>query len=162
MLKTVEICYIVRFFEENLRGRGDPWSLRQTAIYQSINCLDGSLAFVLVQPSSFLEKQLEQKLPLTAGNGPLGDLRYILLHGVVLSASLRNWQAYFESQAVELETVVRSDFTSRSPRHGLEILIWRLHRKKRRPFAKWMYRLRMTTNLGLPTDNSSRVFAGRC
>jgi hypothetical protein len=104
--KLVEICYTVRFFEENQRNTGNPWSLRQTAVYQGVDHSTGASAFIFLQPSSYIEKRLSDKLYAITQDDSLHGLRHILLHVVLLSSSLVNWDRYISTQVSDLERLV--------------------------------------------------------
>lgn len=102
-LRKLEICYTVRFFEENQRNRGNPWSLRQTAVYQGVDYSTNTSAFIFLQPSSYIEERLGDKLRAIAQDESLHEIRHILLHVVLLSSTLINWRRYIATQMSDLE-----------------------------------------------------------
>lgn len=102
----VEICYTVRFFEENQRNTSNPWSLRQTAVYQGVDYSTDTSTFILLQPSSYIERRLGDKLHAITHDESSHELRHILLHLVLLSSSLVNWRHYIATQISDLEQLV--------------------------------------------------------
>ncbi|KAH8161553.1 hypothetical protein CIB48_g6688 [Xylaria polymorpha] len=131
----VEICYTVRFFEENQRNTSNPWSLRQTAVYQGVDYSTDTSTFILLQPSSYIERRLGDKLHAITHDESSHELRHILLHLVLLSSSLVNWRHYIATQISDLEQLeekttfskadylVKNDFSLRfSDRQNLQNL----------------------------------------
>ncbi|KAI2473463.1 hypothetical protein F4781DRAFT_192061 [Annulohypoxylon bovei var. microspora] len=104
-LNTFEVCYTLRFFEENHRGTGDPWSLRQTGIYQRVDYSKRTSRFILIQPSLYIEKRLRCKLHGMKQINSARHLDLFLIHITFLYATLVNWQNYITTQASELETL---------------------------------------------------------
>ncbi|KAL6694349.1 hypothetical protein J3F84DRAFT_42655 [Trichoderma pleuroticola] len=118
-IEQVEICYTVRFFEENHRGTGDPWSLRQTGIYQKIDCSKGISRFIFLQPSTYFERLLEGKLEVL-GQDRFRPLRHLVIHIIVLSASISNWHNYIAAQTVELEKLEEKTTFAKADLSGQE------------------------------------------
>lgn len=103
----MELSYTIRFFEENKRQRGDPWSLRQTGVYQSTSRLEPfQSTWILIQPSADLEKRLKIKFELITKNAKLWQYRHLVFHLSILGASFVNWRSYCESLGKSLEQLV--------------------------------------------------------
>ncbi|RYP23249.1 hypothetical protein DL765_001158 [Monosporascus sp. GIB2] len=66
-----EISYLFRFFEKNDWGEGEPWSLRQTAVYHRLDLESADGAWILIKPH-----------------------RQITIHLLGLSFTLQNWRAF--------------------------------------------------------------------
>lgn len=101
-----ELCYIVQYVEKNGRDRGDPWSLRQTGVYEQVDIETGKSVWIILQPSSSARQCLEQGLQTldqdTYGRNTSDPM---LLHSIFLLATADNWVEYIKhlhSQADEM------------------------------------------------------------
>lgn len=101
-----ELCYIVQYVEKNGRDRGDPWSLRQTGVYEQVDIETGKSVWIILQPSSSTRQCLEQGLQTldqdTYGRNTSDPM---LLHPIFLLATADNWVGYIKylhSQADEM------------------------------------------------------------
>lgn len=106
LMPTSELCYIVQYVEENGRNRGDPWSLRQTGVYEQKDVETGKSVWIILQPSSSTQQCLEQGLQAlvqdTLGQNSSSPM---LLHLIFLLATADNWVGYIKhlhSQADEM------------------------------------------------------------
>jgi hypothetical protein len=106
-----ELCYSVRYVEKNMRGTGDPWSLRQTGVYQQTDSKLNKTTWMLLQPSGSVQRRFKEHLELLDNQAlssiPTDPFQY---HIIVLTSSLRNWNEYF----VELQEKV-DDLVSKPP-----------------------------------------------
>lgn len=92
-----EFCYNIRYFELHGRGRGNPWSLRQTGVYQRCLPSNQQSTWLILNYSSYIfdrvsmafEKKRSQ--PLEACRGSV-----LTPHLFILSAATRNWGQYVE------------------------------------------------------------------
>ena len=100
---VVEVSYVIRFFERNDWHAGDPWSLRQTAMYGRFDLTSADSAWILIKPSPHLKELLEQKLKAIR----LPNQRYIITHLVALSFTLRNWRDFIMYHTSRLVDIVR-------------------------------------------------------
>lgn len=94
---TPELCYVLRYFENNGRGSGNPWSLRQTGIYQKYAPDSGKSIWILVQPSDAFSSQLHKILLHDSTFQGRGSFDPMQLHSVCLSLSLDNFGEYIEN-----------------------------------------------------------------
>ncbi|KAH8723430.1 hypothetical protein GQ44DRAFT_313658 [Phaeosphaeriaceae sp. PMI808] len=91
-----KLCYINRFVERNGRGRGDPWSIRQTGVYQKIYFDTGYSSCVVLQISKFTRKQLDLVTAEQAlGHFDQGD-QIMELHRLILLSTADNWGGYID------------------------------------------------------------------
>lgn len=93
---SYEFCYNIRYFELNGRGRGNPWSLRQTGIYQ--RCLPNRQStWLMLSYSSYMFDRIsaafEEKSNLIYEACEASSL---LPHLFILFAATRNWVQYIE------------------------------------------------------------------
>jgi len=79
--------------EENNRNHGDPWSLRQTGIYQQANAEKRKSTWIFLQLSRFTRCLLEIATQSQTEDSSDGFMK---LHCVLLSATVDNWGKYIE------------------------------------------------------------------
>jgi hypothetical protein len=121
---AVETCYTVRFFERNHRNTGDPWSLRQTGVYQRFDTATNNSVWTLIKPSHYLQVRLRDKLHTLARRPQLRPVRHMLLHLVIVSSTLEGWAEYITTQQDVLERfVVASGHLCRLQSHNSNILL---------------------------------------
>lgn len=102
ILSVLECAYGFRYVELNHRTEGskdnpdyDPWSVRQTTVYQQYSSTLDRVTFVLIAPSSKGRKCLEMALKRS-----IGDQRPINafdLHRIIISTLHENWRHYIRS-----------------------------------------------------------------
>jgi Mg2+ and Co2+ transporter CorA len=109
---AVETCYTVRFFERNHRNTGDPWSLRQTGVYQRFDTATNNSVWTLIKPSHYLQVRLRDKLHTLARRPQLRPVRHMLLHLVIVSSTLEGWAEYITTQQDVLERFENKSFFS--------------------------------------------------
>ncbi|KAK0735968.1 hypothetical protein B0T21DRAFT_439842 [Apiosordaria backusii] len=92
-----EFCYNIRYFELNGRGRGNPWSLRQTGVYQK--CLANKQStWLLLNSSNYITDRIS-----AAFGGQNRSIHesckasQLLPHLFIFSAATRNWDQYTEN-----------------------------------------------------------------
>ncbi|KAM6513264.1 hypothetical protein FALCPG4_015710 [Fusarium falciforme] len=108
-----EFCYNIRYFELNGRGRGNPWSLRQTGVYQ--RCLSNQQsAWVLLTYSSYLVDRVSAALGEESRStcGPC-KASSLMLHFFILSAAARNWGQYIEDLRQRVMVFEEKAYSSR-------------------------------------------------
>ena len=91
MRRYAEFCYNIRYFELNGRGRGDPWSLRQTGVYQQYRS-DGRSRWVLLNYSQYMEDRVEAALQESC-HSKCHEIP-LQLHLFIILAATRNWEGY--------------------------------------------------------------------
>lgn len=101
-----EICYNFRHVQRNGRGRGDPWSLRQTGFYHSYNHETEQSVWIILQPHSsiydiiqdcFRSRHAMEMTPFTAS---------LILHAQILASASSNWYPYIEQLWSKLDDLV--------------------------------------------------------
>jgi hypothetical protein len=101
-----ELCFDIRFPEENGRRQGDPWSIRHTALYYQYNWSKDTSTSILIQPSKRFESQVTS---LLTSNAVAGCRSTLLQHALFVSSGL-SWQEYVVSLEGELKVLVRVGF----------------------------------------------------
>ncbi|KAF2809500.1 uncharacterized protein BDZ99DRAFT_463282 [Mytilinidion resinicola] len=102
---VIELCYVVRYVERNNRSPKNPWSLRQTGIYQQTILHQQNSTWILLQPSQNLYDDLKEKLygRPTGSDTPIRSS--YLLHLDFLSSMASNWGEYIEYLWAEMDKV---------------------------------------------------------
>ncbi|KIW23674.1 uncharacterized protein PV07_11854 [Cladophialophora immunda] len=97
-----ELCYCIRYVHKHGRDPKKPWSLRQLGVYQQSQGSDQPPTWILVQPPERLEQRLRNILLATVKDR--GNMQTInaVLHLVVLSTALSNWDEYIDYSRKEL------------------------------------------------------------
>jgi hypothetical protein len=102
MLTVPECTYGFRYVELNHRTAGknenpdyDPWSVRQSAIYQQYNSQYDRIMFILISPSEKARKSLEEAVK-RAGQKQK-KLNSFDLHRIIISTLHENWRLYIRS-----------------------------------------------------------------
>src|SRR5438045_1558114 len=62
ILIALEFCYSIRYMEKNGRETGDPWSLRQSGVYQKVDAQTGNSTWILLQPAESIRQRLRKSL----------------------------------------------------------------------------------------------------
>lgn len=91
--------------EKNGRNRGDPWSLRQTGVYQQAKLEHRHSAWIFLQLSSSTRQGLEKALGKQSGSQDEGDSP-MAHHALLLLATVDNWGEYIRSLDRELRDIV--------------------------------------------------------
>ena len=102
-LKLV-VCYNFRHAEENGRGRGDPWSLRQAGVCHINDQETQQSIWLLIQQPRAISEQLSE-IVLNLG-GRYSRQNSIGLHTLFLSTTDQNWHSYIDHIQSTLEEVV--------------------------------------------------------
>lgn len=107
LISISELCYIVQYVEKNGRDRGDPWSLRQTGVYEQVDIHTGKSVWIILQPSSSTQQCLEQGLQ-TLGQDSNGRITSnpMLFHAIFLLATADNWVGYIKYLHTEADEMV--------------------------------------------------------
>jgi len=96
-----ECAYGFRYVELNHRKASednpdyDPWSIRQTAIYQQYNSNLDKTTFVLITPSKSARRALEQNISRCVEEGE--QINAFDLHQNIISTLYENWRVYIRS-----------------------------------------------------------------
>lgn len=101
-----ELCYNFRHAEENGRGRGDPWSLRQTGIYQVYDSRTQRAVWILLQPPSSMLRNLQGRLSSLKSGETISHQTYHSLHIQFLFSMESNWRLYLEHLWMKLDEIV--------------------------------------------------------
>ena len=104
----IEMCYNIQFVEINGRSDTNPWSLRQSCIYEKIRAADGRSSWILLQPSQSLRTRLRHLLSTDAELAALTSTDPLLIHAIIISVAIRNWHAYIGYLFQKLKSLVKS------------------------------------------------------
>ena len=125
--KQVELCYSIRYFELNGRGRGNPWSLRQTGVYQRCHSTPQSTWLVL-NYSDYMNQRIEAAFKEEKNSAREScKAMQLLPHLFIISAATRNWRSYIESLRQKLSRYVKLSFPEFRSKFGLPLLRRRKH-----------------------------------
>ena len=102
----LELSYILQFVEKNGRNRGDPWSLRQTGIYQQATIKSHQSAWIFLQLSCSTRIILENALRSSSGCYSDSDSP-MTLHALLLGGTVDNWGEYIRDLSAQLRDMVR-------------------------------------------------------
>ncbi|KAF2848276.1 hypothetical protein T440DRAFT_175165 [Plenodomus tracheiphilus IPT5] len=99
-----EIAYTLQFMEKNNRNRGDPWSLRQTGIYQQTTSGNHQSTWIFLHMSQsarmVLEKAIREHLMCLVGShSPM------TFHGLLIEATMSNWVEYVQNLDAQLRNL---------------------------------------------------------
>ena len=97
-----ELCFDLRYPEENGRRRGDPWSIRHTALYYQYDRSKDMSTSILIQPSKRFQSQV---MSLLTSNTTAGYRSALLQHALFVSSEF-SWQKYVVSLEGKLEALV--------------------------------------------------------
>lgn len=106
--QEVEICYNIKYVEKNERLENDPWSVRQTCVYQKFEYSKKSSTWILVQPSEKVQSRLPEVFKARTTEDIENSVHNPLdVHLVFLSAAAENWRWYYNSLEEKLADMVR-------------------------------------------------------
>ncbi|KAJ8124953.1 hypothetical protein O1611_g8688 [Lasiodiplodia mahajangana] len=108
----VETCYMLHFFENNGKTEGDPWSIRQTAVYHRYDASGDQSSWILVKPSAHLEEPIQAELEGVSRHALSGESRAARLHVLFINFTLRNWPDYIAAQRTKVEQFEAKSFFS--------------------------------------------------
>ena len=111
-----ELCYNLRYYEENGRESGNPWSLRQTAIYHRYDIGQGCWTWFLIQPSHLFHSQLITDLSQVLDDNSRRASVPALLHNMHLTLGLSSFGDYIDSLHSEVVRMVCSGVLRRNQR----------------------------------------------
>ena len=96
LMAHTEFCYNFQYIEKNARVKGDPWSLRQSGVYQKFFQGTNRSIWIILSPSSGVPTQIEKLLRSYA----VADLQCgqaaVYVHVIFISLMTNNWQEYLE------------------------------------------------------------------
>jgi len=98
--------------EENGRNVGDPWSLRQTAVYHQFHQKDGRSCWIILQIATGMRVRFEQALSDKRYRNRRDGVDPVRLHLGFLSAMASNWARYLECLQAQLAELVSSTCSS--------------------------------------------------
>lgn len=105
--QSLELCYNIRYFEQNGRGRGNPWSLRQTGVYQKYLPNKRS-AWLLLNYSSYISDRVRAAFGEESSQiEELCEASPLSPHIFILSAAATNWRSYIERLRQKVRMFVR-------------------------------------------------------
>ena len=110
---STECAYGFRYVELNHRRKAmegnpdfDPWSVRQSAVYQQYNSTQNKITFILISPSKNARDGLEEAIYRARKHGK--SLNAFDLHRILISVLHENWRLYIRS----LEKLLRDQVCS--------------------------------------------------
>lgn len=106
LISYVEFCYNLQYMERNNRGQADPWSLRQSGVYQQVSSSTHHSVWIILQPANDVCAQLEQLLKRGTDTDQESEGRAVHFHVVFLSLMASNWQDYLEYLHSQLASLV--------------------------------------------------------
>ncbi|OCK78124.1 hypothetical protein K432DRAFT_444833 [Lepidopterella palustris CBS 459.81] len=95
---------MIMFVEKNGRNRGDPWSLRQTGVYQQVTFDSRQSAWIFLQLSSSTRAALEKVLR-SQPSSPGENDSPMTLHALLLGTTVDNWDEYIQNLSTQLRDV---------------------------------------------------------
>ena len=87
----LDCAYGLRYVELNNRGKAEPWSIRQTAIYHKYKPDTKSSTWIMVSASPNTRRVLERYI---SSSEDLASLKAFELHLLMIDAALANWPQY--------------------------------------------------------------------
>lgn len=94
----------------------DPWSIRQTAVYQQYNSVKDRSMFLLISPADTSRRMLEDTV--NANTSRRVRVNPFDLHRILLSTLHRNWRAYIR----DLEVILQERVSLMLPSYNLRYL----------------------------------------
>lgn len=96
----IECAYGLRYVELNRRKPmeqpdHDPWSVRQSAVYQQYNSRTDRIMFILISPSNVVREAFIKELEKAAQSGK--TLHSFDLHRILVTLLHSNWREYVRS-----------------------------------------------------------------
>jgi hypothetical protein len=105
----LEFCYCLRYIAKHGREQQNPWSLRQTAVYQRYDSTSRTSKWMIIQPSERLQVELTEYLELKdtiTGSVTITSCDAHTVHAMVFSSTERNWREYMNTLQRELSILV--------------------------------------------------------
>ncbi|KAH8590049.1 hypothetical protein B0O99DRAFT_691894 [Bisporella sp. PMI_857] len=115
-----ELGYSIKYVEKHGRKLGDPYSLRETGVYQKWDPTSEKGDWIFMQPSGSMKSLLETMFPCTTSR----DSAYLFrLHVAILMKASSNWRFYINYlEDVFSKIVDRGFYTNiRGPSHDGDI-----------------------------------------
>lgn len=98
-----ELSYLLHYVEENNRNHGDPWSSRQTGIYQQVKAKGHRSTWIFLKLSGASRRQVETVIQKEASGNTDGCMK---LHSCLLLATVDNWGRYIDYLDTQLRGIV--------------------------------------------------------
>ena len=120
-----EMAFVLKYPEHNGRSDGaDPWSIRQTCVYQSFDPSTETSLWMLLNPRQNTAADTRIRGLLNAPEGfPHLHQKPPLIGLVVLSTYFANWRTYMAFQEKEELKMVDPVLTSNGPTSDLSFLL---------------------------------------
>lgn len=103
-----EFCYNVKYIARNDRPQRNPWSIRQTGVYERRNLHTGESVWIILQPSERAHRRLKEATGSPHFSRGKASASCIALHVAILIASGREWGEYLEELRGQMQQLVRS------------------------------------------------------
>lgn len=101
-----EFCYNIKYITRNNRTQGDPWSLRQTGIYEKYDVDTGRSTWIVLSPSDRAYRLLQRSHTMTQPDSRDSGIPVMSLHAALLNASAHEWGQYLEDIRNEIQRLV--------------------------------------------------------
>ena len=98
-----ELAYLHHYVEENNRNHGDPWSLRQTGVYQQVEAKGHRSTWIFLKLSGSTRRQIETVVQTGSYGNTDG---FTKLHSCLLLATVDNWGVYIDHLDAQLRSIV--------------------------------------------------------
>ena len=102
-----EFCYNVKYVARNGRPQRNPWSIRQTGIYERHNLHTGESVWIILEPSERAHRRLKEATTSRHLSGGKTRATCMALHAAILIASGREWGEYLEDLRGQMQQLVR-------------------------------------------------------
>ncbi|KAF8251002.1 hypothetical protein K440DRAFT_638836 [Wilcoxina mikolae CBS 423.85] len=115
-----EFCYCLRYVAKHDREQQNPWSLRQTAVYQRYDSTSQSSKWILIQPSESLRVELAEYLEsevIMTGSAIIADCNAHTVHVMIFSSTERGWREYMNYLQAELNVLEKKAVYSSVKKH---------------------------------------------
>ncbi|OWP00039.1 hypothetical protein B2J93_8610 [Marssonina coronariae] len=115
-----ELGYNIKYVERHGRKLADPFSLRETGVYQKWDAPSAEGDWIFMQPSASMKSLLEAHFPQTAPS----DAPYLFqLHAAILAKASSSWRPYINHLEDAFSKIVDRGFYTnvRGPAHDGDI-----------------------------------------
>lgn len=103
----------------NGRSKGNPFSLRQSAVYQAYGKVDGTSNWILITPSEYMRDRFVAALSLGLSSGTDSP---VSTHLFILFSAIKDWDAYIEACRLKIKIFV-SKFQPENPFILLKLML---------------------------------------
>ncbi|ORX99550.1 hypothetical protein BCR34DRAFT_547476 [Clohesyomyces aquaticus] len=107
----IRLCYNLRSAERSPSQKDFPWSIRQTAVFHSIDLETGEALWIIIKGNKLLKKRLEETsvstgIPQVGTNSEVFSAS-LVQHFMLCDWSAENWRWYINDLDAELQALSR-------------------------------------------------------